>query len=71
MNEILDNKDFFNQLADYYDLMIPFADVVERKKKILESIVEPGSKFAVIDPVIDDIVITENRSGSSDRIPKR
>ena len=46
MNEILDNKDFFNQLSDYYDLMIPFAEAVERKKKILENIVEPGTKFA-------------------------
>lgn len=46
MNEILDNKKFFSQMAEYYDLMIPFADAVERKKKILEKIIAPGNKFA-------------------------
>jgi ubiquinone/menaquinone biosynthesis C-methylase UbiE len=46
MNEILDNKEFFNQVAENYDLMISYAEAVERKKKILEKIVEPGKKFA-------------------------
>jgi ubiquinone/menaquinone biosynthesis C-methylase UbiE len=46
MSEILDNKEFFNQLADYYDLMISFTEAVERKKKVLEKIITPGNKFA-------------------------
>jgi ubiquinone/menaquinone biosynthesis C-methylase UbiE len=46
MNEIIDNKEFFNQVAEFYDLMIPFEEVVERKKKILEKIIAPGKKFA-------------------------
>jgi SAM-dependent methyltransferase len=46
MNEILDNKEFFNQLSEFYDLMIPFAEAVERKKNILEKIIAPGKKFA-------------------------
>ena len=46
MNEFLENKEFFNQLAGFYDLMIPFAEAVERKKKILEKIIVLGEKFA-------------------------
>ena len=46
MNEILENKEFFNQLAINYDLMIPFAEAVEKKMKVLEKIIPPGIKFA-------------------------
>jgi ubiquinone/menaquinone biosynthesis C-methylase UbiE len=46
MKKIIENKEFFNQLAINYDFMIPFAEAVERKKKILEKIIEPGKKFA-------------------------
>jgi len=46
MSEILDNNEFFNQVAEFYDLMIPFAEAVEKKKKILENLIAPGKKFA-------------------------
>jgi len=46
MDKILLNIDFFNQLAEYYDLMIPFAKAVERKKDILKNIITPDQKYA-------------------------
>lgn len=46
MDKILSNIDFFNQLADYYDLMIPFSKAVERKKDILKNIITPDQKYA-------------------------
>ena len=46
MNEIFDNKEFFDQIAENYDLMIPFEEAVDRKKKILEKLIAPGKKFA-------------------------
>lgn len=46
MNEILNNHEFFNQLAEDYDLMISFAETIKRKKKILKNIITPGIKTA-------------------------
>jgi len=46
MNKIIANEDFFNQLADEYDMMIPFAEAVERKKKILKDIISREMKNA-------------------------
>ena len=46
MDKTLLNIDFFNQLAEYYDLMIPFAKAVERKKDILKNFITPDQKYA-------------------------
>ncbi|MEJ2193267.1 MAG: class I SAM-dependent methyltransferase [Ignavibacteriaceae bacterium] len=46
MNEILNNTEFFNQVAEFYDLMIPFEETVGRKMKVLEKLIAPEVKFA-------------------------
>lgn len=46
MDKILSNIEFFNQLAEYYDLMIPFEKAVERKKNILKNFITPHHKYA-------------------------
>ena len=46
MDKILSNIEFFNQLADYYDLMIPFEKAVERKKNIFKNFITPAHKYA-------------------------
>jgi SAM-dependent methyltransferase len=46
MNDILGNTDFFNRLAEEYDLMIPFAKAVDRKKNLFKDIINPYMKYA-------------------------
>ena len=46
MNELLNNAEFFDQVAEFYDLMIPFEESVERKMRILEKLITPGVMFA-------------------------
>ena len=47
MNNILDNKNFFEIIASDYDEMIPFSEAVERKKKSFSKIIKPGMKTAI------------------------
>lgn len=46
MSGLSENNKFFDHAAEYYDLMIPFDKAVERKEKILETIISPGMKEA-------------------------
>ena len=43
---MMDNKDFYNQLAAAYDEMISFKSALERKKTSLKEILKPGMKTA-------------------------
>lgn len=44
MSGVLKNSEFFDELAEDYDSMIPFAVAVERKKNILKNIIIPDMK---------------------------
>ena len=44
MSDMLKNSEFFNELAEDYDSMIPFIETIERKKKILKNIITPDMK---------------------------
>ena len=43
---MMDNKDFYNQLAATYDKMVSFESALERKKASLKSILKPQMKTA-------------------------
>ena len=44
MSDMLKNSEFFNELAEDYDSMIPFTETIERKKEILKNIITPDMK---------------------------
>ncbi len=43
---MMDNEDFYNQLAATYDEMISFKSALERKRRSLKEILKPGMKTA-------------------------
>lgn len=46
MQTLIDNINFYNELAEDYDSMISFGNSVENKKKLLKSFIHPETKYA-------------------------